>query len=127
MYVKRCSSNNPLYNAFIDAAIQAGYSRTEDMNGYKQEGFGPMDATIHKGKRWSASQAYLHPILDRKNFFVESRTMVTKIIMDKNRAVGVETQHYTKTSDVRTTLRRRLYAESNIILCGGAINSPQVD
>lgn len=99
------------------------------MNGYKQEGFGPMDATIYKGKRWSTSQAYLHPILSRSNLFIESNAMATKIILDKNRAIGVEAQYFTQKvahGVEKASLRKRHYCESKVILCGGAINSPQV-
>uniref|UniRef100_A0A915K024 Glucose-methanol-choline oxidoreductase N-terminal domain-containing protein n=1 Tax=Romanomermis culicivorax TaxID=13658 RepID=A0A915K024_ROMCU len=115
--------HNPLYAAFVEAGKQAGYGFTEDMNGFKQEGVGYMDATIYKGKRWSAAQAYLRPILKRPNFFYECNSLVTKLIFDKHRAVGVETVRNVRNAEPS---RRRHYCESDVILCGGAINSPQI-
>ncbi len=81
---------NPLFHAFIDAAQQCGYPYTSDMNGYQQEGVGPMDMTVHKGKRWSAAQAYLRPALKRKNLSTETGALVYKIVMHGDKAVGIE-------------------------------------
>eukprot|EP00794_Sanderia_malayensis_P018193 gene18193-20008_t len=118
LHVSRGCMENPLFHAFIDAAVECGYPYTADMNGYQQEGVGPMDMTIYKGKRWSAAQAYLRPALKRENLAVESRAFVYKILMDGNKAVGVE---YEQDSQVR-----RLKARKEVILSGGAINSPQL-
>lgn len=109
---------NPLFHAFIEAGKQAGYPATPDMNGYQQEGFGPMDMTIHQGRRWSAAAAYLHPARARPNLTVKTRALTTRVAIENGRAVGVE---YRQGSD---TLVAR--AEREVILAGGAINSPQL-
>ncbi len=109
---------NPLFEAFIEAGIQAGYPYTEDMNGYQQEGFGPMDMTVHRGRRWSAAMAYLRPAMSRPGLKVRKRAHCSRILFEANRAVGVE---YLQRGQ-RMTVR----AEREVILCGGAINSPQL-
>ena len=81
---------NPLFKAFIDAALQAGYSYTTDMNGYQQAGFGPMDLTVHNGRRWNTANAYLKPVIHRKNLTALTETYVRKLIVEKKKAVGVE-------------------------------------
>ena len=73
---------NPLYNAFVEAGQQAGYARTEDMNGYRQEGFGPMDMTVHKGRRWSTAMAYLRPALARPNLSLRTGVLVTRVLFE---------------------------------------------
>ena len=116
----RCK--NPLYNAFIEAGQQAGYARTDDMNGYRQEGFGVMDMTVHKGRRWSTAMAYLRPALKRPNLTLQMATLTTRVLFDgpadAPRAVGVEVVHQGQT--------RQLRASREVILSGGAINSPQL-
>lgn len=109
---------NPLFDAFIEAGQQAGYPHTTDMNGYQQEGFGVMDMTIKQGKRWNTAQAYLRPVLDRPNLRAETGAMVQRILFDGDTAVGVEYLQHNKT--VRVKARRE------VILSGGAINSPQL-
>ena len=113
---------NPLYNAFIEAGQQAGYARTEDMNGYRQEGLGPMDMTVHKGRRWSTAIAYLRPALKRPNLQVRTRALVAKVAfapeISPPKAIGVEV-----VNGHRTDL---IHARREVILCGGAINSPQL-
>lgn len=109
---------NPLFDAFIEAGQQAGYPHTSDMNGYQQEGFGVMDMTIKQGKRWNTAQAYLRPVLDRPNLRAETGAMVQRILFDGDTAVGVEYIQNNKT--VRVKARRE------VILSGGAINSPQL-
>ncbi|KAJ7389631.1 hypothetical protein OS493_029970 [Desmophyllum pertusum] len=111
-------SDNPLYQAFIDAGVEAGYPFTEDMNGYQQEGFGRMDMTIHKGVRWNTANAYLRPALKRKNLRTDTRAMITRIVFEKNRAVGVE---YHCQSQVKRAMARK-----GVILTSGAINTPQI-
>jgi choline dehydrogenase len=113
--------HNPLYNAFIEAGQQAGYARTDDMNGYRQEGFGPMDMTVHKGRRWSTAMAYLRPALKRPNLVLRTSALTTRVIFegtDSPRAVGVEVVHHGQCMQMR--------ASREVILCGGAINSPQL-
>ena len=109
---------NPLFACFIEAAAQAGYPVTEDMNGYQQEGFGVMDMTIKQGKRWSTAQAYLRPVLDRPNLTAETGAMTNRILFEGRDAIGVEYIKSGKTVKVR--------ARREVILSAGAINSPQL-
>jgi len=92
------------------------------MNGYRQEGFGPMDMTVHKGRRWSAAMAYLRPALKRPNLVLQTRSLTTRLLFegpaDAPRAVGVELLHRGVLQQVR--------ARREVILSGGAINSPQL-
>lgn len=118
LHVSRGTSNNPLFKAFIDAGIQAGYPFTDDMNGYQQEGVGWMDMTIHKGKRWSAASAYLRPALNRPNLRTETKALAKRILFHKNKAIGVE---YVQNGKIKQTL-----VNKEVLLCGGAINSPQL-
>ena len=118
LFVTTGSSKNPLYRAFIEAGRQAGYPVTEDMNGHQQEGFGWMDMTTYKGRRWSAASAHLRPAQRRGGVEVRTRALVTRIVFEGRRAVGVE---YLKGGRVATARVRR-----EVILSGGAINSPQV-
>jgi len=109
---------NPLYSVFVEAATQAGYAATEDVNGFRQEGFGRMDRTIHQGKRWSAASAYLKPAMNRKNLVVRTGVRVTKLDFEGKRAVAVR---YLKGG--QETI---VQARHEIILTGGSINSPQL-
>ncbi|KAK5894355.1 hypothetical protein CesoFtcFv8_011054 [Champsocephalus esox] len=118
LHVSRGKTDHPLHKAFIEAGQQAGYPFTDDMNGEQQEGLGWMDMTVHKGKRWSTASAYLRPALGRPNLTTEVCCLTTKILFDGNRAVGVE---YTQDGQ-----KKRAYAEKEVILSGGAINSPQL-
>src|SRR5699024_9906636 len=95
---------NPLFGAFKEATKQAGYPQTDDMNGYQQEGFGDMDMTIRKGKRWSAAQAYLRPVLNRPNLTAETGAMTTRILFDGNKATGVE--YIQKGKTIRVAARK---------------------
>lgn len=109
---------NPLYEAFIDAGFQAGYPYTDDMNGYQQEGFGRLDMTIYRGKRWSTAQAYLRPVLKRRNLFTEVGVLTTRILFKGKRAIGVEF--------LQKGIIKKVYTDSEVILCSGAINTPQL-
>ncbi len=109
---------NPLYAAFIEAGKQAGYARAADMNGYRQEGFGPMDMTVHRGRRWSTANAYLRPATGRSGLAVETGAHATRILLDGRRATGVE---YRQGGAVRTARARR-----EVVLSGGPINAPQL-
>ncbi len=109
---------NPLYEAFIEAGEQAGYGRTADMNGYRQEGFGPMDMTVHRGRRWSTANAYLKPARGRAGLEVASGAFATRLLLDGRRARGVE---YRQGDAVRTAHARR-----EVVLSGGPINAPQL-
>ena len=118
LVLERGPATSPLFQAFFEAVQQAGYSLTEDVNGYRQEGFAPFDRNVHRGRRLSASVAYLHPVMDRPNLHVECRAFVTKILFDGTRATGVEFRTATGST-------RRAFG-GEVILCGGAINSPQL-
>ena len=119
LHVSKGITNNPLHQAFIDAGVQAGYPFTDDMNGYQQEGVGWMDMTIHKGMRNSAAAAYLHPIKNaRTNLETKTKVLTTKVLFEKDRAIGIE---YTENGQ-----SKKAYANKEVILSGGAINSPQL-
>jgi choline dehydrogenase len=117
LVLERGPATNPLFQAFFAAVQQAGYQLTDDVNGYRQEGFAAFDRNVHRGRRLSAARAYLHPVMHRANLTVACRVFVTKIIFRGSRAVGVEF--------VRNGAVQRVRA-GEIILCGGAINSPQL-
>jgi len=117
LVLERGPAASPLFGAFFEAVQQAGYRLSEDVNGYRQEGFAPFDRNLHRGRRLSASRAYLHPVRGRRNLEVTTRALVTRVLFDGARAVGVE---YLRGGG---PARRALAGE--VILCGGAINSPQ--
>ena len=109
---------NPLYRAWIEAGRQAGYPVTDDPNGYQQEGLGRMDMTVGLGRRSSAAQAYLRPSLKRKSLKVFSNTLVTRILIEGKRAVGIEV--------FRKGDTQKIFATKEVILCAGAISTPQI-
>ena len=111
---------NPLYRAFVDAAAQAGYAQTPDVNGFRQEGFGRMDRTIHRGRRWSAASAYLRPALRRPNLHLRSKVTTTRIVFEGRRAVGVAVRR--KPGGPETIVR----ANREVVLAAGSINSPML-
>jgi choline dehydrogenase len=115
--LERGPATNPLFKAFFEAVQQAGYPLTDDVNGYQQEGFAAFDRTIHRGKRLSAARAYLYPVLGRPNLDVRTRAFVTRINFDNRRATGVQLIHQRRTEIVHA---------GQVILCGGAINTPQL-
>jgi len=116
--LERGPGTNPLFRAMLEATGQAGYPATDDVNGERQEGFGLFDRTIRRGRRLSAARAYLHPVMKRPNLTVRTRAFVNRVLFEGKRAVGVEYTHG------RGAVRRAYAGE--VILCGGAINSPQV-
>jgi choline dehydrogenase len=118
LVLERGPARGPLFDAFFEAVQQAGYPLTDDVNGYRQEGFAKFDRNVHKGKRLSASRAYLHPVMSRPNLTVETRAFTTKIVFEGDRAVGVE---YSRPGRGSSTARA-----SEVVVCGGAINSPQL-
>ena len=109
---------NPLFRAFLEAARQAGFPATDDVNGYRQEGFGPFDRNIFRGRRWSAARAYLHPVLRRPNLDLVCRAFTTRILFEGSRAVGVE---YVRGKGTAACARA-----GTVVACGGAINTPQL-
>ena len=117
LVLERGPASNPLFQAFFQAGEQAGHPNTPDVNGYRQEGFAPFDANRHRGRRLSAARAYLHPVMNRPNLKVITRAHTTQILFDGKRATGVEYRKRGKLRTVRGT---------EIIVCGGAINSPQL-
>ncbi|MDE0711530.1 MAG: choline dehydrogenase [Rhodospirillales bacterium] len=118
LHTSRGGMRNPLYGAFIAAGEQAGYARTADMNGYRQEGLGPMDMTVHRGRRWSTANAYLKPARSRGNLAVATQALATRLLLDGRRVSGVE---YRQGGVIRTALAAR-----EVILSGGPINTPQL-
>ncbi len=119
LVLERGPAATPLFGAFFEAVQQAGYPLTDDVNGFRQEGFAPFDRTIHRGRRLSAARAYLHPVMSRPNLDVETRAFVRRVLFDGTRAVGVE---YTQGRDGAP--KRAMGGE--VVLCGGAFNSPQL-
>ncbi|WP_311029230.1 choline dehydrogenase [Mesorhizobium koreense] len=117
MHVQRGSSHNPLFAAFTEAGRQAGFETTADHNGSKQEGFGPMEQTIHNGRRWSAANAYLRPALKRKNVSLVSG-FARRVMIENQRAVGVEIERRRKVEVVK--------ARREVILAASSINSPKL-
>ena len=119
LVLERGPARGPLFDAFFKAVREAGYSLTEDVNGYKQEGFAKFDRNVHDGRRLSAARAYLHPVMGRPNLDVKTHAYVTRINFEGERAVGVD-----------FTRPGRRGAETvragEVVLCGGAINSPQL-
>jgi len=111
-------STNPLFRAYIEAGRQAGYPYTGDFNGHQQEGFGPYEMTINDGQRWSAASAFLKPVRDRENLTVVTEAMTTRILFEKKRAAGIEY--------IRNNEKVQSWAAKEVIISGGAINSPQV-
>jgi choline dehydrogenase len=116
--LERGPASSPLFGAFFEAAQQAGFQLTADVNGYRQEGFGPFDRNIWRGRRISAARAYLHPVLGRPNLAVRTGAFVTRVVFEGARAVGVEV---TGRGGSREIVRG-----GEIILAGGAFNSPQL-
>ena len=116
--VNQSNNKNPLFKAFLDSAKEAGHKINSDMNGEDQEGFGMYDVTIHKGQRASASKYYLKPAKSRENLKVFTESFVEKIIFDGKKAIGIQVKIKNET--------KTIYANKEIILSGGSINSPQL-
>jgi choline dehydrogenase len=118
LVLERGPATNPLFTAFFESVQEAGYPLTEDVNGYRQEGFAAFDRNIHRGRRLSAARAYLHPVMGkRKNLKVRTRAFVTRVLFEGGRAVGIEVAKGQGTE--------RILA-GEVILAGGAINTPQL-
>jgi choline dehydrogenase len=115
LVLERGPAQGPLFDAFFAAVQEAGYPLTDDVNGYRQEGFAAFDRNVHDGRRLSAARAYLHPVMKRPNLRVETLAFVRRILFEGGRAVGVE---YGR--------RGRRVSAGEVLLCGGAINSPQL-
>jgi len=117
LHVTRGKRANPLYQAFVDAGREAGYELTDDYNGEKQEGFGPMEQTVWKGRRWSAANAYLKPALKRPNCEM-IRCLARRVIIEDGRATGVEIERGGKVEVV--------HAAREVIVAASAFNSPKL-
>jgi choline dehydrogenase len=117
LHVTRGPRQNPLYDAFVQAGKQAGYEVTGDYNGEQQEGFGPMEQTVWKGRRWSAANAYLRPALKQSNCDV-IRALARKIVIEEGRAIGVEVTRRGATEVIR--------ARREVIVAASSINSPKL-
>ncbi|MEO9572701.1 MAG: choline dehydrogenase [Tateyamaria sp.] len=114
LHITRGPRTNPLFHAFVEAGRQAGYPVTQDYNGQQQEGFGPFEQTVWKGRRWSAANAYLKPALKRQNCDLV-RGLVERVVIEEGRAVGVELAG-------GTIVRAR----REVILAASSINSPKI-
>ncbi len=112
------NQDNPLYEAFIQAGVEAGYPRTDDCNGYQQEGFYRYDINTAGGERASTGSAYVRPVRQRRNLTVETQALATRVSFEGLRASGIEYR--------RRGRQRLARAEREVILCGGAVNSPQL-
>jgi choline dehydrogenase len=115
--VQRGRRDNPLFHAFVDAGREAGFEVTDDYNGSKQEGFGAMEQTIYQGRRWSTANAYLRPALKRKNVNLVNG-FAQRVIIENQRAVGVEIARRGKTEIIR--------ARREVIIAASSINSPKL-
>ena len=118
--VSKASSPNPIYAATIEAGRQAGHPITKDFNGFQQEGWGPYQLTVHDGQRWSAARGYLHPALKRPNLTCLTGARTTRIVIEDGRAVGVEYM------DDKTQAKTIVHADAEVLLCAGAVQSPQI-
>ncbi len=117
LVMERGPASSPLFAAWLAAGPEAGYDRTDDVNGYRQEGFAAFDKNVHRARRISAARAYLHPVKKRANLTVKTRAHASRVVFEAKRAVGVE---------YRRGRRNRVAKGREIISCGGAFNSPQL-
>ncbi|AZO31460.1 MULTISPECIES: choline dehydrogenase [Mesorhizobium] len=117
LHVQRGTRKNPLYGAFMEAGRQAGFELTDDYNGSKQEGFGPMEQTILGGRRWSAANAYLKPALRRKNVSLV-KGFARRVVIENQRAIGVEIEANKQIQVVK--------ARREVIVAASSINSPKI-
>ncbi|MBA6411712.1 choline dehydrogenase [Parahaliea sp. F7430] len=116
--VTQAKITNPAQQAWLEAALQAGFPYSDDHNGAKPEGFGPSDRTIKRGRRVSTAAAYLKPIRKRKNLHIETNAHVTQLLFEGPRVVGAQYRQGSETKQV--------YASREVISCGGTFQSPQL-
>jgi choline dehydrogenase len=116
--VIRPSSSNPLTEAFINAGEELGWLHNDDYNGASQEGFGTLQYTVHEGKRNSTAVSYLHPAESRPNLTVKTGILVTRVLFESTRAIGV--------AYLQDGVEQQEWVKKEVILSGGAINSPQL-
>ena len=117
--VYRADPKDPITQAFIKAGEEAGYPTTDDISGYRQEGFGVADRTVYNGERWSSARAYLDPVRKRSNLTIQTQAQVQKLVFDGTRAIGVT---YKNSAGTLQTA----YAGKEIILSAGAVGSPHI-
>ena len=117
--VTHAKPTNPLFEAFIESGVAAGFERTEDLNGYRQEGFAPMDRTTWRGRRGGAAFFYLQPALPRPDLALRTRTLINRITVEGGRATGIEV------ADAAGGIEH-IRAEREVICCAGAIDSPRI-
>ena len=115
--LERGLAKGPLFAAFFKATEQAGYLRSDDVNGFRQEGFAAFDRNVYRGRRLSAARAYIYPVIRRKNLIIKTHAHVTKVLFEGTIATGVE---------VMIKGKRHIFTSKEVILCGGAINTPQI-
>lgn len=118
LHVRAPEASGPLYQAFLQAAEQAGHALHVNTNGAQQEGFSAMDQTIHEGRRESSATAYLHPVRHRSNLTVHATCPTRRVVMESNRATGIDC--------LLRGREVRFHADREVILCAGAINSPKL-
>ena len=117
LHVTRGPRRNPLYHSFVEAGAQAGFELTYDYNGAKQEGFGAMEQTVWRGRRWSAANAYLRPAIARGNVTVV-HGLATRVVIADGRATGVEI--------ARGDAREVIEARAEVIVSASPINTPKL-
>lgn len=118
MHVQRATPDHPLVQAFLKSGEEAGYPLTDDINGYRQEGFGLLDSSIFRGERWSAARGYLDRARARPNLTIQTGAHVLKLNIDKNRATGVTYFRHGQSISA--------HANKEVILCAGAVGTPQI-
>ena len=116
--LSRSENGNVLSKIYLESVEAAGYKINPDINGFKQEGFGLMDTTIFNGRRQSTSVTYLHSTMHRKNLTVITNTSVSKILIENNKATGIQC--------IINKESKNFYAEKEVLLSAGAINSPHI-
>lgn len=119
MHIHRPKPGNPMATAFVDAGVEAGYPRTDDICGYCQEGFGVLDQSIHNGERWSAARAYLNPARSRSNLRIETDALVQQIVVKEKVATGI--RYKNRRGELVTAS-----AGKEVILSAGAVGTPQI-
>jgi choline dehydrogenase len=118
LHVEDRRYTHPLSQAWVDSAVANGFKPTDDFNGAEQEGAGQYQVTCRKGRRWSVDKAYLQPVLDRENLTVRTGALVSRVVVEGGRAVGVA---YLLGRDEKVA-----YVDREVVLSGGAVNSPQL-
>jgi choline dehydrogenase len=124
--LRRGPASSPLFGAFLAAVRQAGYPLSDDVNGFRQEGFAPFDSTVRERRRLSAARAYLHPVMSRPNLQVRTRAFVSRVLFQGRRAVGVEVSRGAWYGGPRRGAPVDRIEAGKVILAAGAISSPQL-